>query len=232
MPTGINFEAKGRRNGFPLCLNNVAALESAFNSNLDGAIDSIVFDKTSAVSLDDLMFFFWNLSEFTTCTFVNSFSYSDGSSGTTTTNTGGSDIKEAQVIVGGSGLDLGDTLKSTEPRERVCLEDNVTDPRVLIQSLREGSSSALYTTGFYVMPSLTPGNEPCIAYALNRPGSVANPSLAEVYGAANGSEVSVNLPLNNSGTTVAIKIVGIDSGGGDTSTATSGNIVADFYTYS
>jgi hypothetical protein len=230
MPTATSFTALGRGNGFPFCLNNVAALESAFSSNSDGAIDSIVLDRTSAVSLDDLMFFFWNLSELTTCTFVNSFTSGDGSSGTTTTNTGGSDIKEAQIPSGGSGLDLGNTLKSTQPRERVCLEESATDPRIFIQSLRQGSSSPLYTQGFYVTPSLTSGGDPCIAYALN--SSLKNPRFADAIGTANGSEVSVNLPLNSSGATVAIKIVGIDSGGGNTSTAVSGNIVADFYTYS
>jgi hypothetical protein len=230
MPTGTNFEAKGRRNGFPFCLDNVSRLESAFSNNSDGAIDSIVLDRTSAVSLDNLMFFFWNLSELTTCTFVNSFTSSDGSSGTTTTNTGGSDIREAQIPSGGAGLDLGNTLKSTEPRERVCLEGSTLDPRIFIQSLREGSSFPVYTQGFYVIPSLTSGGDPCIAYALN--GSLKNPRLADAIGTANGAEVSVNLPLNSSGTTVAIKVVGVDLGSGNTTTATSGSIVADFYTYS
>jgi len=230
MPTADSFTALGRGNGFPFCLDNVSTLESAFSSNTDGAINSIVLDRTDAVPLEDLVSFFWNLSEFTTCTFVNSFTNSDGSSGTTTVDTGGSDITEAQVIVGGEGLDVGDTLKSTEPRERVCLEDNVANPRIFIQSLREGSSSPRYTTGFYVTPSLTSGGDPCIAYALN--SQCKNPRLANVIGFANGSEVSVNLPLNSSGDTVAIKIVGVDYGSGDTTTATSGNIVADFYTYS
>jgi hypothetical protein len=230
MPAATPFTALGRGNGFPFCLDNVSTLESAFSSNSDGAIDSIVLDRTDAVSLDDLMFFFWNLSELTTCTFVNSFTSSDGSSGTTTTNTGSSDIKEAQIPSGGSGLDLGNTLKSTQPRDRVCLEESATDPRIFIQSLRQGSSSALYTQGFYVTPSLTSGGDPCIAYALN--SVIKNPRLADVIGTANGSEVSVNLPLNSSGATVAIKIVGVDSGSGNTTTATSGIIAADFYTYS
>ena len=59
MPTGTNFEAKGRRNGFPFCLDNVSALESAFSSNSDGAINSIVLDRTDAVPLEDLVSFFW-----------------------------------------------------------------------------------------------------------------------------------------------------------------------------
>ena len=230
MPTADSFTALGRGNGFPFCLDTVPALESAFSSNSDGAINSIVLDRTDAVSLEDLVFFFWNLSEFTTCTFVNSFTNSDSSSGTTTVDTGSSDIREAQVIVGGEGLDLGNKLKLMEPKDRVCLEDNVANPRIFIQSLRVSPSSPRYTTGFYVTPGLTSGGDPCIAYALN--SECMNPRLANVIGFANGSEVSVNLPLNSSGDTVAIKIVGVDYGSGNTTTATSGNIVADFYTYS
>ena len=227
MPIATRFTALGRGNGFPFCLDNVAALDSAFSNNLDGAIDSIVLDRTDAVPLKDLVFFFWNLSEFTTCTFVNSFTSRDGSSGTTTTSTGGSDIKEAQIPSGGSGLNLGNTLKSTEPIDRICLEESTTDPRIFIQSLRVGSSTPLYTQGFYVTPSLTSEGDPCIAYALN--GSLKNPLYAG--DSANGAQVSVNLPLNNSGDTVAIKVVGVDLGSGNTTTATSGSIVADFYTY-
>ncbi len=166
MPIATKFTALGRGNGFPFCLDNVAALDSAFSNNFDGAIDSIVLDRTDAVPLKDLVFFFWNLSEFTTCTFVNSFTSRDGSSGTTTTSTGGSDIKEAQIPSGGSGLNLGNTLKSTEPIDRICLEESTTDPRIFIQSLRVGSSTPLYTQGLYVTPSLTSEGDPCIAYAL------------------------------------------------------------------
>ena len=88
------------------------------------------------------------------------------------------------------------------------------------------------------MPCLNSSGNPCIAYALNGKADngrirIANPATAaNVFNDTNGPEVSVNLPLNSSGTTVAIKFVGEELANGNTTTATSGSIVADFYTNS
>jgi len=223
MPTANTFQTRGRRNGFPFCLeDNVSELNNAFNSNTDGSIDSVRFDKTDAISLEDLMFFFWNFNKFTTLTFVSNFTSPSGS-GTTTTN-GSGDTISVEVPPGINEFDNVKNFSTMEPRERVCQHEE----NIYVSKLGTANT---YTVGFYLIPSRTSGGDPCIAYAINRNSEALNPATANSYGTANGSEVSVNLPLNSSGATVAIKIVGMTSGS-FSSTAVSGNIVADFYTYS
>ena len=226
MPTATSFTALGRGNGFPFCLeDNVSELDNAFSTNTDGAIESVRFDKTDAISLENLMFFFWNLHKFTTLSFVSNFTNSSGSG--TTTDSGEGTIISVQVEDGQTGLGSSTNFSTTEPRARVCKQEE----DIYIANMGAAGGASEFTQGFYFIPSRTSGGDPCIAYALNRPGGAMNPAIANELGTANGSEVSVNLPLNSSGATTAIKIVGITSGS-FSSTAVSGNIVADFYTYS
>tara|TARA_Y100000114_G_scaffold52737_1_gene48134 strand:- start:827 stop:1507 length:681 start_codon:yes stop_codon:yes gene_type:complete len=226
MPTADTFQTRGRRNGFPFCLeDNVSELDNAFSTNTNGAISSVRFDRTNAILLEDLMFFFWNLHKFTTLSFVSNFTDSSGSG--TTTDSGEGSIISAQVPPGIDTFDNQFAFGTIQPRKRVCR----VEEDIYIANMGSTGFAAEFTNGFYFTPSRTSGGDPCIAYALNRPGGAMNPATANSYGTANGSEVSVNLPLNSSGATTAIKIVGITSGGLST-TAVSGNIVADFYTYS
>ena len=226
MPTADTFQTRGRRNGFPFCLeNNVSELDNAFSTNTDGLINGVRFDRTDAILLEDLMFFFWNLHKFTTLTFVHNFNNPSGSG--TATASGEGNVVSVNVVDGQSGLGSFQDFGTTAPRERVCSikED------IYIANMGSAAIPEL-EQGFYFVPSRTPAGDPCIAYALNINGGTLNPATASNFtGATSGSEVSGNLPLNSSGTTVAIKMVGITVGS-SSSTAVSGNIVADFYTYS
>ena len=171
------------------------------------------------------MFFFWNLHKFTTLSFVSNFTDSSGSG--TTTDSGEGTIISVQVPPGIETFDNQRPFSTIQPRQRVCR----VEEDIYIANMGAAGGASEFTQGFYFTPSRTSGGDPCIAYALNRAGAAMNPATANELGTANGSEVSVNLPLNSSGDTTAIKIVGITSGG-LTTTAVSGNIVADFYTYS
>jgi hypothetical protein len=226
MPIADTFQTRGRRNGFPFCLkDNLSELDNAFSTNTDGSIEAVRFDRTDAILLEDLMFFFWNLHKFTTLSFVSNFTDLSGSG--TTTDSGEGSIVSVQVEDGQTGLGSSTNFSTTEPRARVCKQEE----DIYIANMGAVGGTSEFTQGFYFIPSRTSGGDPCIAYALNRPGGAMNPAIANELGTANGSEVSVNLPLNSSGATTAIKIVGITSGD-LTTTAVSGNIVADFYTYS
>ena len=226
MPTADTFQTRGRRNGFPFCLeDNVSELDNAFSTNTDGAVNSARFDRTDAILLEDLMFFFWNLHKFTTLSFVTNFTDSSGSG--TTTDSGEGTIISVQVPPGIETFDNQSPFSTIQPRQRGCR----VEEDIYIANMGAAGGASEFTQGFYFTPSRTSGGDPCIAYALNRPGAAMNPATANELGTANGSEVSVNLPLNSSGDTTAIKIVGITSGS-FSSTAVSGNIVADFYTYS
>jgi hypothetical protein len=225
MPTADTFQTRGRRNGFPFCIeDNVSELDNTFSTNL-GSIDAVRFDRTDAISLENLMFFFWNLHKFTTLSFVSNFTDSAGSG--TTTDSGEGSIISVQVSPGINEFDGSRNFGTIQPRQRVCrIEEDI-----YVANMGATGGASEFTNGFYFIPSRTSGGDPCIAYALNRPGGAMNPAIANELGTANGSEVSVNLPLNSSGATTTIKIVGITSGS-FSSTAVSGNIVADFYTYS
>ena len=245
MPSATQFFAKGKGNGFPFCLDNFSSLNTAFSNSSSGDLDSVVLDRTDAVSLDDLMFFFWNLSEFTTCTFNYDFTDPPDTNSESLTVSPG-DIRMGNIESSGPlSIPTANELKLNEPRERVRFENVITDQGplslvdlVLVQALEQENGTATFVYGLFLMPCLNSSGNPCIAYALNGKADngrirIANPATAaNAFNAINGSEVSVNLPLNSSGTTVAIKFVGEQLANGNTTTATSGNIVADFYTYS
>ena len=229
MPTADTFQTRGRRNGFPFCLeDNLSELDNGFSTNTDGAIDGVRFDRTDAISSENLMFFFWNLHKFTTLSFVSNFTSPHGSG--TTTDSGEGTIRSVQVPPGIEEFDNDRSFSTIQPKQRVCR----VEEDIYVANMGAAGGASEFTQGFYFIPRRTSGGDPCIAYALNRNGAAMNPATANSYGTANGSEVSVNLPLNSSGATTTIKIVGITSGSGGSfnSTAVSGNIVADFYTYS
>jgi len=242
MPSASQFFAKGKGNGFPFCLDNFSSLNTAF-SNGSGDLDSVVLDRTDAVSLDDLMFFFWNLSELTTCTF--NYNFTDPPDTDSESLTVSSDIRMGNIESGSLNVPTANALKLNEPRERVRFENVIADQGplslvdlVLAQALEQENGTATFVNGLFLMPCLNSSGNPCIAYALNGKADngrirIANPATAaNVFNDINGPEVSVNLPLNSSGTTVAIKFVGEELANGNTTTATSGSIAADFYTYS
>ena len=89
MPTATSFTALGRGNGFPFCLD-FQALINAYGD---------IWDRTQSISLNSLMFLFWNLYEFNSLSFTFDFTTSLGATGSEEYTNKGS------VSYGGVALD-------------------------------------------------------------------------------------------------------------------------------